>query len=71
MPFTLHPQAVAEYEQATRYYADIQSELGLRFIERVELAFATIATAPDRWPIFEDMSVALWSACFRTLCFTE
>lgn len=53
MRYEFHPEALAEFEHAARYYADCQEGLELRFIEFIEAAFAQICDAPDRWRIFE------------------
>lgn len=38
MKFKFHPEALAEFEDAARYYGECQSGLDLRFIESVEKA---------------------------------
>jgi len=48
-----HPEALAEYEEAARYYAGCQAGLELRFVASVEAAVRRIADAPDRWVILE------------------
>jgi len=49
-----HPEALAEFEDAARYYADCQGGLELRFISRIEFALSQIQKTPDRWRIFEE-----------------
>lgn len=44
-----HPEALAEFEAAARYYAGCREGLDLRFIECVETALQQIAEAPARW----------------------
>lgn len=51
MRFEFHPEALAEYEDAARYYAGCQNGLELRFIAAVEHAIQQIVGAPDRWPV--------------------
>jgi toxin ParE1/3/4 len=53
MRFEFHPLALAEYEDATRYYAGCQPGLEQRFMVAVERAIELIVAAPERWPILE------------------
>ena len=53
MKFRFHPEALAEYEDAARYYLECQRGLELRFIECVERAIRQIVQTPERWRIFE------------------
>lgn len=48
-----HPGALAEYEEAARFYADQQPDLDLRFITAVEDAIARVCEAPERWRVFD------------------
>lgn len=54
MRFEFHPEALAEYEDAARYYAGCQFGLELRFIAAVEKVIQQIIEAPDRWPVLEE-----------------
>lgn len=54
MRFEFHPEALAEYEEAARYYADCQDGLELRFIAAVEQAIMQILEAPELWRILEN-----------------
>ena len=54
MKYRFHPDAIAEYEGAARYYADRKAALELRSIECVESAVRSVADAPTRWALFED-----------------
>jgi toxin ParE1/3/4 len=54
MRWEFHPEALAEYEEAARYYAECQEGLELRFIQSVEAAIGRIVEAPDRWAILSD-----------------
>jgi plasmid stabilization system protein ParE len=49
-----HPEALAEFEDAARYYANCRDGLELRFIACVEFALSHIQKTPGRWRIFED-----------------
>ncbi len=48
-----HPDALAEYEEAARYYAGCQEGLDLRFMASVEAAVRQVAAAPERWRVLE------------------
>ncbi len=48
-----HPEALAEFEDAVRYYEAHQSKLGNRLIESVETALQSILVSPARWPVLE------------------
>jgi len=52
MRFEFHPEALAEYEDAARYYAGCHRGLELRFIACVEVAIRQIVLAPERWRVF-------------------
>lgn len=54
MRYEFHPDALAEYEEAARYYAVCQEGLELRFINAVEHAVKQIIESPERWRIFKD-----------------
>ncbi len=51
MRYEFHPGALAEYEEAARYYAVCQKGLELRFIAAVEHAVKQIIEAPELWRI--------------------
>jgi plasmid stabilization system protein ParE len=53
MRLEFHPEALAEYHAAARYYARCQAGLGLRFVEYVEAALERIKEAPGRWAVLE------------------
>lgn len=54
MRYEFQPLALAEYEDAARYYAGCQPGLEQRFMSAVERAIELIVEAPGRWPIFEN-----------------
>lgn len=54
MRFEFHPDALAEYEDAARFYAGCQDGLELRFITAVEHVVRQIIEAPVRWPVLEE-----------------
>ncbi|MGH8182099.1 MAG: type II toxin-antitoxin system RelE/ParE family toxin [Rhodanobacteraceae bacterium] len=53
MNFAFHPEALAEFEDATRYYAAIQRELAQRFVASVEAAIGKLVQQPESYAIFE------------------
>jgi plasmid stabilization system protein ParE len=53
MRYEFHPEALAEYAAAARYYAGCHEGLGLRFIANVEAAIREVAAAPERWRLIE------------------
>ena len=52
MKFQFHPEALAEYEAAAKYYAERQRGLELRFIECVERAIQQAIEAPGSFRVF-------------------
>lgn len=68
MRYEFHPEALAEFEHAARYYADCQEGLELRFIESIEAAFAQICDAPDLWRIFEQDISSISCSRFSVCC---
>lgn len=54
MKFRFHPEALAEFEGATRHYAAIQPELAQRFIDNVEAAIGRLVEQPTNYAILED-----------------
>lgn len=54
MRYEFHPEALQEFEEATRYYAGRQPGLELRFIKCIESALGQISEAPTRWRPFVD-----------------
>ena len=53
MRYEFHPEALAEYQEAARYYSERHKGLELRFIAAVEHAVNQIRNAPQRWRILE------------------
>lgn len=49
-PLELHPEAVAEGEEAAAWYAERDPRIAVRFAEELEAALLRVAEAPDRWP---------------------
>lgn len=53
MRVEFHPEALAEFGAAAKYYENQQIGLGGRFIGAVEAAVSHIAEAPMAWRMFE------------------
>jgi plasmid stabilization system protein ParE len=71
MKFKFHPEALAEYEDAARYYGDCQPGLELRFIGCVEAAIRQIVQTPERWRVFEADVRRYLTKVFPTRCSTR
>jgi toxin ParE1/3/4 len=54
MRYAFHPDALEEYDEAARWYAEREPALALRFIEAVEDAMRRILEAPTRWRVIEE-----------------
>ncbi len=54
MNYEFHPEALQEYQQSTRYYAERDPALAHRFVECVEEAISRVLESPNRWRILED-----------------
>lgn len=54
MKYVFHPEALAEYSDAVRYYAGQQTELAQAFIDAVEDAIFRIRESPDRYPVIDE-----------------
>ncbi len=51
MNFALHPDALAEFEQAARYYAEKRGELAQRLVLSVEHAIGKLCERPSHYAI--------------------
>jgi toxin ParE1/3/4 len=54
MKYVFHPEALAEYSDTVRYYAQKRTELAQAFINSVEDAIFRIREAPDRYAAIDD-----------------
>ena len=54
MKYEFHPEALDEYQDAGRYYAQRQPGLDLRFIISIEHAIASILEDPMRFRPFDE-----------------
>lgn len=53
MRFQFHPEARAEYLDATAYYEERQTGLGIRFTIEIENTIQRIIEAPTQWQKIE------------------
>jgi toxin ParE1/3/4 len=53
MKVSIHPEALAEFQEATVYYENHQPGLGEKFVAAVESAILTMVDRPTRWPLLE------------------
>jgi toxin ParE1/3/4 len=54
MRHEFHPEALAEFVDAARYYADCQPGLELRFIDCIQSIIQDTCTSPKRHRIFAE-----------------
>jgi plasmid stabilization system protein ParE len=54
MRFVFHKEALAEYEEAAIYYASVDPQLALRFIDAIEQAINLVVETPLRWLDLDD-----------------
>jgi toxin ParE1/3/4 len=50
-----HPEARAEFDEATDYYTDAQPGLGEDFVVKVASALDRVCAAPERWPLWPSL----------------
>jgi len=53
MRYVFHPDALAEYAEAVRYYAERNVTLAQSFIDAIEDAVYRLREAPQRYPMLE------------------
>jgi plasmid stabilization system protein ParE len=54
MRYVFHRDALAEYQEAAFYYAEIDPQLASRFVEAVEHSIELILEQPQRWRDVDD-----------------
>jgi toxin ParE1/3/4 len=54
MRHEFHPDALAEYEEAARYYAERDPLLAERFVAAVDDAIQRILDSPTRWRVIDE-----------------
>ena len=53
MRLIYHPEAEAEVIEAARFYSARRESLGIRFLDAVDEAIASIRQSPTTWPIVQ------------------
>ena len=71
MRIEFHPEALAEFEDAARYYAGRQENLELRFIASIESVFDRILKNPEWGRVFEDDIRRSLTHVALTRCFIQ
>lgn len=54
MKYKFHPEALQDYSEATRWYAERDLKLAFRFIDAVEEAVTRIAENPTHWQLIDE-----------------
>lgn len=54
MKYRFHPDALEEYLEAIRFYADESAGLGEAFVDEVEKSIAQILSYPQIWPCLSE-----------------
>ena len=54
MKYKFHPEALQEYSEATRWYAEHDLKLAFRFIDAVEEVVSRVVENPLRWRVIDE-----------------
>ena len=54
MRHEFHPDALTEYEEAARYYAERDPRVARQFVAAVEDAIQRIVDSPRRWQVIDE-----------------
>ncbi len=54
MKWDFHPEALEEYREVVRYYAERDPALALKFLDAVEDAIRRILESPERYKILDE-----------------
>jgi toxin ParE1/3/4 len=54
MKYKFHPEALQEYGEATRWYAERDLKVAFRFIDAVEEAVIRIVENPMQWQVIDE-----------------
>jgi len=54
MRYAFHPEALAEYEAATGYYAERDPAIAARFVAAINETLDRIVESPHRWRVIEE-----------------
>lgn len=65
--FTFHPAAVAEAEDAVRWYRERSPLAATRFLAELNQVIDSIIDAPQRWPLSERSTRKVKLPCFPFL----
>jgi hypothetical protein len=60
----LHPAADDEFAESVRYYAGIDSHLGMRFYREMERLIGDVCAHPERFRMFDPPARRHFSAAF-------
>ena len=71
MRYEFHQEALEEYSEATRWYAERDLKLAFRFIDAVEEAVSRVVEKPLRWRVFEEDVRRCLTRLFLTRCSTQ
>jgi toxin ParE1/3/4 len=50
----VHPDVYAELEHSRVWYEERADNLGLEFIQEIDLAVETVRSAPEMWPFIDE-----------------
>jgi len=53
IPVAFHPEAAAELEAGARFYEQLQSGLGERFLAAIDFALVGVIDSPSTWPVLD------------------
>jgi toxin ParE1/3/4 len=53
MPYRIHPEAEAEYQQAYEYYQKESSNLAEQYTKEILIGLQTIIDSPRTWPVIK------------------
>ena len=54
MRYGFHPEALAEYENAARYYAERDPQVAEQFVAAVDSAIKRVLESPNRWRVVDE-----------------
>lgn len=54
MRYKFHPDALAEYREAARWYANRERPVGAKFLAAIEDTIQRVVEAPTRWRVIDE-----------------
>ena len=54
MHYKFHPEALAEYREATLWYTNRERPVGAKFVTAIEEAIQRVVEAPSRWRVVDE-----------------